>query len=166
LEHAGIALKDIDVVFLKPVDARAALDHGSIDAWATWEPYTSILELSENARILTDGRALPPQHDYVVARTDSLGGGKRAALDYLHRLYRAQNWALQHPDVFAQVWDNLTGVPPDLAKRWFRRAQPHNVPIDSKLIAGEQNVIDLYARAGVIQHRFQVADAFDRLLNK
>lgn len=41
LEQAGISPKEVQWVFLGPVDAKVALLNGSVDAWATWEPYTT-----------------------------------------------------------------------------------------------------------------------------
>ena len=43
LEQAGISPKEVQWVFLGPVDAKVALLNGSVDAWATWEPYTTQL---------------------------------------------------------------------------------------------------------------------------
>lgn len=55
LERAGLKREDVNIVFLGPIDARTALSSGAIDAWATWEPYTSILEIAEGARRIATG---------------------------------------------------------------------------------------------------------------
>ena len=39
LEKAAIAYSDVETVFLPPDDARRAFDHGSVDAWAIWDPH-------------------------------------------------------------------------------------------------------------------------------
>ncbi len=36
LERNGMTVRDVQLAFLQPADARAALASGSIDAWATW----------------------------------------------------------------------------------------------------------------------------------
>lgn len=43
LQQAGLTTADVQLVFLGPVDAKIALLSGSVDAWATWEPYTTQL---------------------------------------------------------------------------------------------------------------------------
>lgn len=40
LASVGLGEKDVEFRFLGPVDAKMALANGSVDAWATWEPYT------------------------------------------------------------------------------------------------------------------------------
>lgn len=50
LEQAGISPKEVQWVFLGPVDAKVALLNGSVDAWATWEPYTTQLVKTAEGR--------------------------------------------------------------------------------------------------------------------
>jgi sulfonate transport system substrate-binding protein len=49
---AGLKPEDINLRFLAPADAKLALTQGSVDAWATWEPYTALAETSGHARVL------------------------------------------------------------------------------------------------------------------
>ncbi|WP_419789459.1 aliphatic sulfonate ABC transporter substrate-binding protein, partial [Pseudomonas petrae] len=42
LNHAGLKYTDIQPVYLSPADARAAFEQGSVDAWAIWEPFSSL----------------------------------------------------------------------------------------------------------------------------
>jgi sulfonate transport system substrate-binding protein len=72
---------------------------------------------------------------------------------------------LQHPDQYADVWAKSTGNSPAVARRWFARAQIHGVPIDDALVADQQSIVDLYAKAGVINKGFSVSQAFDRSFN-
>ncbi len=165
LEKAGLRVEDLQLVFLGPIDARAALSSGAIDAWATWDPYTSMLELSDGARRVADGNGFPANKSYVVAGLNAIRE-KRAALgDFTRRLNRARLWALRHTDQYADTWAKITGNPPAVAKRWFTRAQIHAVAIDDALVADQQSIVDLYAKAGVIKTRFSVNQAFDRSFN-
>ena len=55
LEQAGISPKEVQWVFLGPVDAKVALLNGSVDAWATWEPYTTQMVKTNEGQILVSG---------------------------------------------------------------------------------------------------------------
>jgi sulfonate transport system substrate-binding protein len=165
LEKAGLRVEDVNLVFLGPIDARAALSSGAIDAWSTWDPYTSMLELSEGARRVADGNGFPADKSYLVAGLGAIREKRAALADFAHRLTRARQWALQHTDQYAETWAKITGNPPAVAKRWFTRAQIHGVAIDDALIANQQSIVDLYAKAGVIKTRFVVSEAFDRSFN-
>ena len=55
LQQAGISPTEVQWVFLGPVDAKVALLNGSVDAWATWEPYTTQLVKTAEGQILGRG---------------------------------------------------------------------------------------------------------------
>ena len=84
LEDAGIPKSAVTLSFLLPAEAKAALTSGSLDAWSTWEPYTSQLELSGEARVVRDGQGITPGLGFQVAHTDAIrskrprAGGLRA----------------------------------------------------------------------------------------
>ncbi len=44
LQKAGLTYSDIQPVYLTPADARAAFLRGAIDAWAVWDPSSSLLK--------------------------------------------------------------------------------------------------------------------------
>jgi len=166
LAKAGLRMEDVQLVFLGPIDARAALASGAIDAWATWDPYTSMIELSDGARRIADGTGFPANTSYLVAGLAAIHEKRAALADFSRRLNRARQWALEHPEQYADGWAKITGNSPAVAKRWFTRAQIHGVAIDDALVANQQSIVDLYARAGVIKTRFIVSDAFDRSFNE
>ena len=72
LEDAGIPKSAVTLSFLLPAEAKAALTSGSLDAWSTWEPYTSQLELSGEARVVRDGQGITPGLGFQVAHTDAI----------------------------------------------------------------------------------------------
>jgi sulfonate transport system substrate-binding protein len=55
LEKAGLQYSDVKTVFLAPADARAAFEHGSVDAWAIWDPFQASAELGLEAHTLANG---------------------------------------------------------------------------------------------------------------
>jgi sulfonate transport system substrate-binding protein len=165
LAKAGLRMEDVNLVFLGPIDARAALTSGAIDAWATWDPYTSMLELSDGARRIADGNGFPANTSYLVAGLAAIHEKRAALADFARRLNRARQWALQHPEQYANAWAKTTGNSPAVARRWFTRAQIHGVAMDDALVADQQSIVDLYAKAGVIKTRFIVSNAFDRSFN-
>ena len=124
-----------------------------------------MLELSDGARRVADGNGFPSNKSYLVAGLDAIRDKRAALTDFARRLNRARQWALQHPDQYADVWAKTTGNSAAVAKRWFTRAQIHAVPMDDALVADQQSIVDLYAKAGVINRRFVVSEVFDRSFN-
>jgi sulfonate transport system substrate-binding protein len=160
LEEAGLPASAVNLRFLPPADAKIALASGSVDAWATWEPYTSTAELAGLARVVRDGNGITPGLSFAVASDAALKGKRAQLADFGRRLVAARTWALKDPAPYAAVWSKLIGLPEAVPLRWFSRAEYRAVPIDEAVIADEQRNIDLYVRSGLIpQARAPKAEA-------
>ncbi|KAB1072679.1 ABC transporter substrate-binding protein [Methylobacterium planeticum] len=150
LEEAGLPADSVRFHFLPPADAKLALASGAVDAWSTWEPYTSAAEIAGLVRVVRDGNGITPGLSFAVASDAALKSKRILLADYAQRLARARAWALKDPAPYAAVWSKLIGLPEAVPLRWFGRAQYRTVPIDAAVIADEQRIIDLYVRAGLI----------------
>jgi sulfonate transport system substrate-binding protein len=165
LERAKIPADKIGVTFLPPGDAKAAFDSGAIDAWATWTPYTNVA-IKEGARAVVDAKdyGLPLYID--VAHADSIGPKRALLADFLKREAQAVAWARAHPDAFAEVLAKETGLPLDIARASFERSNRVSQPIDDKIIAHEQTITTRFQKAGLIDGKRDVTQAFDTSFGK
>jgi len=162
LERANLKLTDVTWSYMQPVDARTALASGSVDAWSTWDPCVALTEANEHARSIANGVGVSSGLSFEAA-TDTTIREKHAELaDFLRRVAAGQRWALSHPDEVAAIQSRVTGLPADVLKTVYQRAQLHPVPIDDSLIAEQQRTADLYLRANVIKARLNVAPSFDK----
>jgi sulfonate transport system substrate-binding protein len=158
---AGLQPEDVNLRFLAPADAKLALTQGSVDAWATWEPYTALAETSGHARVVASGRGLLPGLSYLAA-TDAAIAAKRPVLqDFLQRVVRAQRWSYRNVDAFSTTLARIIGIPADAAKLQFERRQQKWVPIDAKVIADQQGTADFYRQVGLIKQPLDVRGTFD-----
>lgn len=162
LERAGIALTDVSFSFLQPADAKAALAAGSVDAWATWDPYVAFAEMKNGDRSIGNAVGLSSGLSFELATTDALQKKHAQIADFVKRLAAAQRWALAHPDAVAAIQSRVSGLPVDVLKVVYQRGAIHPVPIDDRVIADQQKTADLYVRAGVIKSHLDVAPSFDR----
>lgn len=162
LASAGLKPEDADIRFLPPADAKLALTNGSVDAWATWEPYTAMAETSGHARVLVSGRGLWSGLSYLAA-TDAALASKRAVLaDFLQRVVRAQVWSYQHIPEFSATLARIIGIPPEAARLQFERRRTQWLPVDAALVGVQQQTADFYLQAGLLRQRLDVATTFDR----
>lgn len=159
---AGLQPGDVNLRFLPPADAKLALTQGSVDAWATWEPYTAMAETAGHARVLVSGRGLLPGLSYLAA-TDAAIAAKRPVLqDFLLRVARAQQWANRNVAGYSATLARIIGISPEAARLQFERRQQAWVPIDERVIADQQATADFYAKVGLIKTPLQVAGTFDK----
>ncbi|TPQ44062.1 ABC transporter substrate-binding protein [Cupriavidus pinatubonensis] len=161
LESAGLRPEDANIRFLPPADAKLALTSGSVDAWATWEPYTAMAETSGHARVLVNGRGLWSGLSYVAA-TDTALAAKRAVLaDFLQRVVRAQAWSYQHVPEFSATLARIIGISPEAARLQFERRHTQWQKIDDALIAEQQRTADFYLKTGLLKQRLDARATFD-----
>ena len=163
LEQAGISPKDVQWVFLGPVDAKVALLNGSVDAWATWEPYTTQLVKTAEGQILVSGKGLLPGNTFLAATDDTLKDPqKRAALqDYLNRLAGAERWAYANLDSYGKTLGEIIRFPADIARAQFANRQSQWQPLNAKTVAQQQSTADFYLANGLIRAKLDVTPTFD-----
>ncbi|SMG50407.1 sulfonate transport system substrate-binding protein [Paraburkholderia susongensis] len=162
LEREGIKLSDVSLRFMQPADAKAALASGNVDAWSTWDPYVALAEQKDHDRAIANGINLSSGLSFQAATESSIKGKRAEIADFLKRVAAGQRWALAHPDEVAAMQSKVTGLPPEVLKTVYQRAQLHPVAIDDGLVAEQQKTADLYHRADVIKTRLDVTQSFDR----
>jgi len=163
LASAGLSSKDVTFRFLTPSDAKLALTQGSVDVWATWEPYTAFAETQDHFRVLVSGRDLSAGNSYLAATDKALADSqKRLAIqDYLQRLADAQVWANQHLDSYSQTLAKIIGFPPEAAKLSFSRAHPRWQSIDAATEVQQQQTADFYHQQGLLPVQLDVKPTFE-----
>ncbi len=165
LDQAGLKPSEVTIVFLSPGDAKAAFTSGAIDAWSTWGAYVGAATLHDGARILADGRGLLSGYGFQVATPKAIAGKRPQLQDFLRRLDKAQQWAIAHPDPYAQVLARETGLPLDIARYTAARTSAVAAPIDDGLVAEERRTLERFQAAGAVETSPDLDAAFDRSFN-
>ncbi|WP_175907118.1 ABC transporter substrate-binding protein [Burkholderia sp. BCC1640] len=161
LDAAGLPPDAVSFRFLPPADTMLALATGSIDAWATWEPYTALAETSGRARVLVNGRGLWSGLSYVAATGAAIASKRDVLRDFLQRVVRAQAWSYRHVDAYSAALARIVGIPPAAAKLQFERRNTRWQPIDATVIAEQQRTADFYLKAGLLRQPLDVRTTFD-----
>lgn len=162
LEANGLTAADIRLAFLAPSDAKVAYSRGSVEAWSTWEPYVSQEEVLFGARRVQTAEGLTPGLSFIIARPDAIRDRRAALEDFVRRQATARAWSRSHVADYAASWGRLMGIPAEVALHWLQRARIEVGPIDGDVVAGEQQTIDLYHRAGLIGRRLDAGEVVDR----
>ncbi|SKD01710.1 ABC-type nitrate/sulfonate/bicarbonate transport system, substrate-binding protein [Burkholderia sp. YR290] len=157
LAEAGLSKDDISVRFILPVDAFAAFASGSIEVWATFDPYYGIA-VQRGGRVLRDGTGINSGLGFITASGAALADTrKRAAIaDVLLRYQRAGDWAVANADAYAQIYATLTRSPLDAAKQITKRASLKQHFVSDADIAALQKVADAAYRDAILPRRIDV----------
>lgn len=159
---AGLKPADVNFRFLPPADTITALASGSVDAWATWEPYTAVAETTGRGRVLVNGRGLWSGLSYLAATDSALAAKREVLRDFLSRVVRAQVWSYQHVDAFSAAMARIIGIPPEAARLQFSRRATKWRNIDDALVAEQQRTADFYAQVGLLRKPLDVKPTYDR----
>ena len=161
LEANNMTTADVQLAFLLPSDAKAALANGAVDGWSTWEPYVSQAELLDGARRAVTGEGLTPGLGFQVATVAAIQDKRPELLDFIRRMAAARRWADANLDGYAAGWAKLMNFPEAVPRQWFNRARERIVEADAGVAADLQRVADTYARAGLLRGVFDAGAALD-----
>src|SRR5882757_9101222 len=179
LGKAGLKPSDVTISYLQPGDAYAAFNQGSVAAWAVWEPYVSEAVQTAGARELVSGAdalngtgpaggtQLSNGFSLEVANKAALPDpGKNAAIqDYVVRLGKADLWAKSHPDEWATIYAQQTGIPLHVAKAAIPRLALTPIVLDDAVVASEQQLADAFTQAGQLPGKVDISGYVDRRYN-
>jgi sulfonate transport system substrate-binding protein len=141
-----------DIVFLSPSQSAAALHAGSVDAWATWEPYIA-LEEQNGARAVAYGTGMIPYYGFQVSNSRALATKHALLADFYQRLGKAYIWGSSHPHDYAVLWSQQMGLPLAVAEKTAADMLTHLVPIDANLVSLEQTTVDLFRHAKAVPEK-------------
>src|SRR5471032_461684 len=167
LAEAGLSREDVSVRFVLPVDAFTAFESGSIDVWATFDPYFGTA-VQRGARVLRDGTGINSGLGFVTASGTAAADPLRrlAIADVLQRLQRAGDWAIANTDAYARVYSSLTRLPFDAAKTITARSALKQRFVADNDIVALQRVADIAFRDAILPRRIDVRAISDTQIAK
>lgn len=160
LRKANLKDDAVELVFLPPAEATLALNNGSVDAVSIWEPYISFATLKSDAKIIVDGKDFPIL-SYFIASEDAIANKREQLLDFVERNAKARAWGLDHPQEYSKIIAELVKIPDDVAfsKQTRERHSPQFINEDVRKL--QQDTIDLYYSAGIIDKKLDARDLID-----
>ena len=165
LNNAGLTTQDVQFIFLLPAESRLVLDNGTADAWATWDPYTTVVTSQSNARVLVSGKHLLSNHLYFAATGQAIADKRVQLDDFVARIDRAYAWANTHPEQYAAAQAKITGLPLAVHIEVAQDTHLSPVTIDDTVIHGLQATADTYVKEGLLSKHIDVSQGFDSSFN-
>jgi sulfonate transport system substrate-binding protein len=159
LQSAGLKVEDVQIVSLKPAEARAAFATGKIDAWAIWDPYLAVAESAADAKILVDATGLAPNRGFYLA-AQSFVDQKRDALEIvLDEVKKEAAWAKANPSEVAKFLAPSLGIDAAPLEKAEKRRDYGALPLTNEVIARQQKIADTFSQLKLIPKEVKVEDA-------
>src|SRR3984957_840869 len=159
LEKAGVRYADIDPVFLTPADARAAFEHGSVDAWAIWEPFFAAAQRQTGARILADGNGVVSNHQFFLASRPYASKRADVVAIVLEQVASVDQWAKMNPKEAAAALQPQIGLDQATVELALSRGGYGVKPVSESVLAEQQRVADTFYDLKLIPKHINVRDA-------
>lgn len=162
LDAEGISASDVEVIQLQPDETQPAFESGSVDAWATWDPYITLNTLTGKAKILTDGEKLGIlSPSFNIVRKEFADKNPDLVTLYLKVLNDALAWENEHKDEAIQRYADERGIPVDVIQGTFDRARQINIPVSDAIIEEQQKTADFQYEQKIIRKKIEVKSVFD-----
>jgi sulfonate transport system substrate-binding protein len=163
LEKNGLKTEDIKPVFLAPADAWAALEGGSVDAWAIWDPYMTAAIDRSGARILQDADGVAANREFFLADRRFAQAHQDILLAVHDAVNRSGTWVTTKPEEVVRYLAPQLGMSEEVVTKVIR-AQPWGFqPINDQVVSDQQTIGDTFFGLKLIPKTIRVADAVVRV---
>jgi sulfonate transport system substrate-binding protein len=159
LEKAGVAYKDLQIVYLPPADARAAFERGAVDAWVIWDPFLAAAQKQLGARVLADGRGLVANHQFYLASKSFALQHPEVVRAVLDELAKVDEWGRTHQQDVAGILAAQTGLPQDVVALAAQRYAYGVKPVTPEVLRAQQQIADVFHNLKLIPKPIVVNDA-------
>lgn len=150
LQKANLTLKDVDIAFLQPPDARAAFEGGSVDAWALWDPFFAELQKSSDVRIIADGKGLTPYQRIYLAASSYAGKRPDVLKAFYNDIAQTGVWAKQNPKAAAELIAPILGTDAATVERAINRRSLEVRLVHVDDLDEQQKIADTFLGLGVL----------------
>lgn len=114
LEEGGLSLSDVEVQNLQHADGRAALDGGSVDAWAGLDPIMAAAEVESGDQLVYRNVDFNT-YGFLNATEEFITDHPDLAQAVVDAYEEARAWALENPDETAALLAEVAGIDIDVA---------------------------------------------------
>jgi sulfonate transport system substrate-binding protein len=160
----GMGMDDIQVVYLKPSDARAAFENGSVDAWVIWDPYLAAAETALKTRqiadgMTADGKTIDENREFFLATRDFVHANPDVLKILMADLADTETHAAANRAEVVRLLAPEMHMDPAAVKRAIDRLAFGVLPVDEKIIASQQDIADVFAGLKLIPKKIDVREA-------
>jgi sulfonate transport system substrate-binding protein len=163
LEKNGLKMDEITPVFLTPADAWAALEGGSVDAWAIWDPFMTAAIDRSGAHILQDAEGIAANREFFLADRRFAQAHQEILLAIHEAVNRCGTWVTRNPEQVVHYLAPQLGMSEEVVSKVVR-AQPWGFqPISEQVVSDQQSIGDTFFGLKLIPKAINVADAVVRI---
>lgn len=164
LEANHLTLKDIEVIYLPPADARAAFEKGIVGAWVIWDPFLAAAEKQLGAKVIAtgqgpNGQKLVSNHQFYLSDRKFAEQHPDILKAVVNELNTTTQWVSQHQSDAAKLLEKPTGLPLDILNTSISRMGFGVTPISNEVAKEQQFVADAFYQQKLIPNKINIQAA-------
>lgn len=164
LQKAGLKKDDVELVHLQHPDGRTALEKGDVDAWAGLDPHMAASEIQAGSRLLYRNKDF---NSYgVVSVTEKFAKAHPQTIAKVLGAYeKARDWAVKHPDEFARLLADESGLPLDVARLQLTRTDLSAPLLTAQDVASSKAAAPILVSEELVRKGVNVDQVIDQLID-
>ncbi|NEU60287.1 aliphatic sulfonate ABC transporter substrate-binding protein [Paenibacillus sp. ALJ109b] len=157
LEKSGLTDKDFEIIQLQPDETQSAFETGSVDAWATWDPYITLNTLTGKGKVLSDGEQLGVlSPSFTIAGTGFAEEHPELVTLYLKVVNKALKWESEHETEAIDRYAAERNVPASVISGTFERSRMINTSVNQNIVEEMQQTADFQYKVKNIRNQVVV----------
>ncbi len=165
LEANGLSTSDVTIQNLQHADGWAALQNGSVDAWAGLDPIMAGAEV-DGASLIYRNVGFN-SYGFLNATESFLKSKPYLAQLVVDAYEHARAWAQEHPDETARILADVASLDPEVARKVIDERT--NLDVDPvpgpKQLAVLKVIGPIFVESGDVANQSQVDDALATIIN-
>ncbi|KAF1033509.1 MAG: putative aliphatic sulfonates-binding protein [Pseudomonas sp.] len=164
LQKAGLKKDDVELVHLQHPDGRTALEKGDVDAWAGLDPHMAASEIQAGSRLLYRNKDF---NSYgVVSVTEQYAKEHpQTIVKVLGAYEKARDWAVKHPNEFAKLLADESGLPLEVAKLQLTRTDLSAPLLTAQDAASSKAAAPILVSEELVRKGVNVDQVIDQLID-
>lgn len=131
-----------------------------MDAWAIWEPYSSLALSQSPSHVLVNGEGLGLSGPVYTARREYANANGGFIHDLLEELSSAEAFTRSQREDSLRVLTQFMGLPREVIARYMDNRPPSPIlPIDEGIINAQQATADLFFQNHLLPKAIEVKKA-------
>ncbi len=157
LKLAGLKTSDVKLENMDSAAAAVAFAKGKVDAWAIWDPYVAKAELTENAKLLVNGKENKAfNRSYIVSPTSYAKKNTKVSKLLIKYMEEDMKWANKNTPTLTKKMAKELKMSKSVIKKALDRRTFKISTLNSEAIKEEQDISNQFYEYKWIKTKVQI----------
>lgn len=159
LKKAGLSTSDVKMVSMDQATAAVAFAKGTVDAWASWDPYTTTAEVNNDATLLVDDTGLAKNRDFLISTKTYASKNKDVSKLLTKYLSQDMTWANNHKTQLTTMLMKMLKLKKSIVKKMVDRRTYSFGSVSDSILKEQQAIADVFYQQKIVTKKIDVTDA-------